>query len=74
MADPEALKALRAILEQTRQCLDYAIFQLKSTEEERYLRWRCRRCEKIKCFTKPMPAHAAAPCPSCHGDTLEPVP
>lgn len=72
--DQEALKTLRGILEQTRQYLDYAIFQLKSNEEERHLLWRCRRCEQIKCFTRPMPAHAAAPCPKCRGDSLEPVP
>ncbi len=60
MVDPEALTTLRRILEQTRQYLDYANMQLKQGEEPRYLRWRYRRCEFIKEFTRPMPSEAAA--------------
>ncbi len=48
--------------------------QLKQGEEPRYLRWRCRRCEFIKEFTRPMPSEAAPPCPKCRASSFEPVP
>ncbi len=53
MADEEALSTLRRVLEQTRQSIDCAIMQLKQCDEPRHLRWRCRRCEFIKHFTRP---------------------
>ncbi|MBA3354314.1 MAG: hypothetical protein H0U23_18130 [Blastocatellia bacterium] len=59
--DKTALTTLREALEHARQQLDYVIGRLKAGEEPRYLRWRCRRCEHVKAFTRPMPEHVAKP-------------
>jgi rubrerythrin len=74
MADEEALKPIRELLEKVRERVDYAIARLKSFEELRCLRWRCLRCGYIKRFTKPMPAEVAPPCPKCRAAQFEAVP
>ncbi len=72
--DKTALTTLREALEHARQQLDYVIGRLKAGEEPRCLRWRCRRCEYVKGFTRPMPEHVAPPCPKCLGTEFEAVP
>jgi hypothetical protein len=72
--DKTALTTLREALEHARAQLDYVIGRLQSSGEVRCLRWRCRRCDYIKCFTRPMPEHVAPPCPKCLGGEFEPVP
>jgi rubrerythrin len=71
--DKAALTVLRQSLENARQQLDYVIGRLKGAEEPRHLRWRCRRCEYIKHFTRPMPESAAPPCPKCMATEFEPA-
>ena len=71
--DKTALTTLREALEHARQQIDYVIGRLKTGEEARHRRWRCRRCEHIKCFTRPMPEHVAPPCPKCLGGDFEPA-
>ncbi len=73
MVDPEALSTFRRLLEQTRQFIAYAIMQLKQCDERRHLRWRCRRCEFIKEFIRPMPIEAAT-LPQGRASSFEPVP
>ena len=73
MLDKEALATLRRSLENARQQLDYVIGRLTSEAEPRHLRWRCRRCESIKRFTRPMPKNVAPPCPKCLGGDFEPA-
>ena len=72
--DEKALTTLRESLEHARQMLDYVIGRLKSAEQPRHLRWRCRRCEYIKHFTRPMPHDVASPCPRCMNGDFEPAP
>ena len=73
MLDKDALATLRQSLENARQQLDYVIGRLTSAAEPRHLRWRCRRCEAIKRFTRPMPESVAPPCPKCLGADFEPA-
>lgn len=72
MADEEALKGLRELLEHVRERVEYAISRLRAFEEVRCLRWKCAGCGYLKHFTKPMPSHVAVPCPRCRGATFEP--
>jgi predicted Zn-ribbon and HTH transcriptional regulator len=67
MTEEPALKPLREALEQVRDRLDGIIARLRSREELRCLRWRCKSCGYMKHFTRPMPAHVAPPCPKCKG-------
>jgi rubrerythrin len=71
MADEEALRPIRELLEKVRERVDYAIARLKSFEELRCLRWRCVQCGYTKRFTKPMPAEVAPPCPRCRSTEFE---
>ncbi len=73
MLDKDAVATLRRSLENARQQLDYVIGRLKADEEPRHLRWRCRRCETVKRFTRPMPESVAPPCPKCMGADFEPA-
>jgi rubrerythrin len=74
VADEEALRPIRELLEKVRERVDYAIARLKSFEEVRCLRWRCVQCGYIKRFTRPMPAEVAPPCPKCRAIAFEAVP
>jgi rubrerythrin len=49
------LKALKPILETIRQQADFALEQLEKSEEERSMRWKCKQCNYIKHFTRPVP-------------------
>ncbi len=70
MYDEEALKPIRAQLENARDQLDRALARLKSFDELRCLRWRCLDCGYVKHFTRPMPAEVAPPCPKCGGKSF----
>jgi predicted Zn-ribbon and HTH transcriptional regulator len=60
-----SLKPLKAILETIREQADFALKQLQASEEERSMRWKCKDCEYVKHFTRPVPLEAAGRCPRC---------
>jgi hypothetical protein len=59
------LKPLRAILETIREQANYALKQLQDVEEQRSMRWKCKDCEYVKHFTRPVSLEAAGRCPRC---------
>jgi predicted Zn-ribbon and HTH transcriptional regulator len=66
-----SLKSLKAILETIRARADFALKQLQKSEEERSMRWKCKDCNYIKHFTRPVPSDVASPCPQCKSDAFE---
>ena len=71
--DKTALTTLRDSLEHARQLLDYCIGRLREAEAPRAQRWRCRRCEHVQHFPRPVPASTIALCPECESDSFESV-
>jgi predicted Zn-ribbon and HTH transcriptional regulator len=67
------LTPLKAILETIREQADYGLKQLQDAEEERSMRWKCKDCEYIKHFTRPVPLEAAGRCPRCKSISFEAV-
>jgi len=67
MAEEETLRPIREAIEQARDKLESALRRLQPFEETRSLRWRCSGCGYLEHFTRPTPAHVAAPCPKCRG-------
>ena len=61
----EKLKPLKAILEAIREQADHALKQLQNAEEQRSMRWKCKDCQYVKHFTRPMPLEVAGKCPRC---------
>ena len=62
--DP-ALKTLKAALEAIRDTAVNALDQAGQTPEERSMRWKCKACQYLKHFTRPVPLEAAGRCPRC---------
>jgi predicted Zn-ribbon and HTH transcriptional regulator len=68
-----ALKSLKAILETIRERADYALKQLQDAEEQRSMRWKCKDCQYVKHFTKPVPLESTGRCPRCKSTSFEAV-
>jgi predicted Zn-ribbon and HTH transcriptional regulator len=66
-------KALKAILETIRERADYALKQIQESGEERSTRWRCKDCEYVKHFTRPVPLESANRCPRCKSTSFEAI-
>jgi hypothetical protein len=60
--DP-AVKTLKAALEAIRDIAANALNQVGQSQGERSLRWKCKACQYVKHFTKPVPLEAAAGTP-----------
>jgi Zn finger protein HypA/HybF involved in hydrogenase expression len=69
-----SLKPLKAILETICEQADFALKQLQASEEERSMRWKCKDCEYVKHFTRPVPLEAAGRCPRCKSISFQRLP
>jgi len=69
----EKLKPLKAILEAIREQADHALKQLQDAEEQRSMRWKCKDCQYVKHFTRPMPLEAAGKCPRCKSISFQAI-
>jgi predicted Zn-ribbon and HTH transcriptional regulator len=61
----DSTKALIAALEAIRDMAANALKQLGPSQEEHSMRWKCKGCQYIKNFTKPVPLESAGRCPRC---------
>ncbi len=68
------LKPLKAILERIREQADFALKQLQELEEERSMRWKCKDCNYIKHFTRPVSLEADGRCPRCESIWFQSLP
>jgi predicted Zn-ribbon and HTH transcriptional regulator len=66
-------KALIAALEAIRDMAANALNQLGSSQEEHAMRWKCKGCQYIKNFTKPVPLESAGRCPRCKSTEFRPI-
>ena len=69
-----SLKPLKATLETIRDQVNYALKQLEDAEQERSMRWKCKDCEYMKRFTRPVMLEAAGRCPRCKSTSFEALP
>ena len=70
--DP-ALKTLKAALEAIRDTTMNALAQLGQSQEEYSMRWKCKSCEYIKHFTRPVSLEGAGRCPRCKSTEFRPI-
>jgi predicted Zn-ribbon and HTH transcriptional regulator len=68
------LRPLKEILETIREQADFALKQLQKPKEEYSMRWKCKDCNYIKHFTRPVPLEAAGQCPRCKSISFECLP
>jgi rubrerythrin len=68
-----AHETLKAALEAIRDMASNALNQIGSSQEERSMRWRCKACQHVKHFTKPVPLEAAGRCPRCKNTEFRPI-
>jgi predicted Zn-ribbon and HTH transcriptional regulator len=59
------LKTLKADLETIRDTAMKALNQIEQSQEHRSMRWKCKECQYIKHFTKPVTLETAGRCPRC---------
>jgi Zn finger protein HypA/HybF involved in hydrogenase expression len=73
MAQSEAKigSSLKAALETIRERADYALKQIQESEEQRSMRWKCKDCEYVKHFTRPVTLEAVGKCPRCKSTSFE---
>jgi len=67
------LTTLKADLEAIRDKAMNALKQIEQSQEHRSMRWKCKDCQYIKHFTKPVPLEAAGRCPRCKGTEFRPI-
>jgi predicted Zn-ribbon and HTH transcriptional regulator len=70
--DP-TLKTLKATLEAIRDMATNALSQIEQSQEERSMRWKCKECQYIKHFTKPVPLETTSRCPRCKSTEFRPI-
>jgi predicted Zn-ribbon and HTH transcriptional regulator len=68
-----AVRTLKAALEGVRDIALNALKQMEQSQEEYSMRWKCKECEYIKHFTKPVPLEAAGRCPRCKNTEFRPI-
>jgi predicted Zn-ribbon and HTH transcriptional regulator len=66
-------KALIAALEAIRDMAANALKQLGPSQEEHSMRWKCKGCQYIKNFTKPVALESAGRCPRCKSTEFRPI-
>jgi Zn finger protein HypA/HybF involved in hydrogenase expression len=68
-----ALKTLKAAIEAIRDTAIKALSQIEQPQEEHSMRWKCKGCQYIKHFTKPVPLETTGRCPRCKSTEFRPV-
>jgi rubrerythrin len=67
------LKALKAAFEAIRDMAMKTLSQIEQSQEGRSMRWKCKECQYIKHFTRPVPLEAAGRCPRCKSTEFRPI-
>jgi hypothetical protein len=70
--DP-TLKPLKTAFEAIRDTAIKALSQIEQSQEERSMRWKCKECEYIKHFTKPVLLETTGRCPRCKSTEFRPI-
>jgi predicted Zn-ribbon and HTH transcriptional regulator len=67
------LKTLKASLEAIRDMAVKALNQMEQSPEQRFMRWKCKDCDYMKHFTRPVTLDAAGRCPRCKSISLQAI-
>jgi hypothetical protein len=67
------LTALKASLEAIRATALRALNQMEQPQEDYSMRWKCKACQYIKHFTKPVRLERAGKCPRCKSTEFKPA-
>ena len=70
--DP-ALKTLKAALEAIRDTTMNALAQIGQSQEEYSMRWKCKECQYLKHFTRPVPLEGAGKCARYKSTEFRPI-
>src|SRR5215813_5156671 len=66
-------KTLKASLEAIREIARNALNQMGESQHEHSMRWKCKNCQYIKYFTRPVSLETAGRCPRCKSTEFKPV-
>ena len=68
-----SLKTLKVDLEAIRDKAMNALKQIEQSQEERSMRWKCKECQYVKHFTKPVTLEGVGRCPRCKNTEFRPI-
>jgi hypothetical protein len=66
-------RTLIAALEAIRDMAANALNQIGPSQEEHSMRWKCKDCQYIKRFTRPVVLETAGRCPRCKSTKFRPI-
>jgi predicted Zn-ribbon and HTH transcriptional regulator len=69
----QTAKALKEALEAIRDMAVNALYHNRQRQEECSMQWKCKQCQYVKHFTKPVPLETAGRCPRCKSTEFRPV-
>ena len=64
-------KTLKAVLEAIRDMAANALNQIRLPQAEHSMRWKCKDCQYVKRFTRPVVLETAGRCPRCKIRSLD---
>jgi len=67
------LKTLKASLEAIRDMAANALNQIGQLQQEYSMRWKCKGCQYVKHFPKPVALESAGRCPRCKSTEFKPI-
>jgi predicted Zn-ribbon and HTH transcriptional regulator len=68
-----AHQAMMAALRSIRDQADSVLKQMERPQEQCSMRWKCKECQYIKRFTRPVTLEAAGRCPRCKSTEFRPI-
>ena len=69
----QANQTLKAALEAIRDVAVNALDQAGQSQEEYSMRWKCKSCQYVKHFTRPVSLEGAGKCPRCKSTEFRPI-
>ena len=66
-------KTLKATLEAIRDMAANALNQIGQSQEEFSMRWKCKECQYLKHFTRPVSLEGVGRCPRCKSTEFRPI-
>jgi Zn finger protein HypA/HybF involved in hydrogenase expression len=68
-----AHQALKAALEAIRDTALKALSQIEQSHQDHSMRWKCKQCQYVKHFTKPVSLETTGRCPRCKTTEFRPI-
>jgi predicted Zn-ribbon and HTH transcriptional regulator len=68
-----AHQALKTALEAVRDIALKALSEIEPSHQDHSMRWKCKQCQYVKHFTKPVSLETAGRCPRCKSTEFKPI-